>query len=152
MTGVTDLSRHVAILRDNYQRWTGRHLIAPDFIGESAVQWLDTATFAVVSHNVCQDPVFNYANRAALELFGMTWTQFTAMPSRLSAGVMDRNERTRLLDQVSRDGYIDNYRGIRIAADGRRFMICDATVWNLFDEQNSYCGQAALIPRWEACL
>lgn len=93
--------------------------------------------------------MFNYANRAALQLFEMSWDEMTALPSRLSAGPMDRAERTRLLERVSRDGYIDDYTGIRIAASGRRFRIVNATVWNLADERGEYYGQAAMIPQWE---
>lgn len=148
MSGVSDLPRHIAILCNSYHRWTGKQLIAPTIGGEAAVQWLDAAPFAVVSHDTQADPVFNYANRAALELFGMDWTAFTALPSRLSAGPMDRDERARLLERVSRDGYIDDYSGIRVAAGGRRFRIVNATVWNLLDEQGRHYGQAAMIPQW----
>jgi hypothetical protein len=151
MTGVYDLSRHTAILLNSYQRCTGRRLSPPELAGNAAAAWLDTAEFAVVSHSTEADPVFNYANRIALRLFGMSWAQFTALPSRISAGPMERDERARLLERVSRDGYIDDYCGIRIAADGSRFRIQNATVWTLLDEQDTYYGQAALIPLWEIC-
>ncbi len=150
MSAVTDLPRHVAILRASYRHWTGRELMAPALGPVEAVAWLDAAEFSLVSHGLEPDPIFNYANRAALQLFGMSWQDFTVMPSRLSAGPIERDERARLLERVSRDGYIDDYAGIRIAADGRRFMIRNATVWNLLDEQGLYYGQAAMIPQWEA--
>lgn len=150
MSGVTDLSRHVAILLSSYRCWTGKLLLPPGVQDEAAAQWLDAAPFALVSHDTREDPIFNYANRAALQLFGMSWEQFTAMPSRFSAGPMDRDERECLLRRVNRDGYIDDYSGIRIAADGRHFMIRNATVWNLLDEENRYYGQAAMILDWNA--
>jgi hypothetical protein len=149
MSGVSDLSRHVAILRDSYRWWTGRDLIPSRLEGGIAVQWLDEAPFALVSHGKEADPVFNYANHAALQLFEMSWDTLTALPSRLSAGAMDRIEREHLLEQVVRDGYIADYSGIRIAASGRQFRIVNATVWNLLDERGECYGQAAMIPKWE---
>lgn len=143
------LSRHVAMLRSSYQRWTGRPLLDPAISAQQAVAWLDEVSFGLVSHGIEADPLFNYANRAALQLFGMDWAEFTAMPSRLSAGPVERGERAELLARVSRDGYIDDYAGIRVAKGGRRFMITGATVWNLLDDRGQAAGQAALIPHWE---
>lgn len=141
-----NLMTHIALLRNSYQHWLGRPLMPADIDDQAAVAWLDTASFGLVSHGIEADPVFNYANRTALQLFEMSWAQFTQLPSRLSAGPVEREERARLLARVARDGYIDDYSGIRIAASGRRFMIRNATVWNLLDEQGAYYGQAALIP------
>jgi hypothetical protein len=141
------LARHVAILCASYQRLTGK-LLVPDNV--DPVDWLDQAPFALVSHDTAADPVFNYANRAALRLFEMTWDEFTSTPSRLSAAPMDRDERAALLERVTRNGYIDDYTGVRVAKSGRRFMIRNATVFNLLDEQGRHYGQAALLAQWEA--
>ncbi len=78
----------------------------------------------------------------------MTWEAFTALPSPLSAEPVAREERARLLARVTRDGYIDDYSGVRIAHSGKRFLIEGATVWNLMDEAGNYCGQAAMFRRW----
>jgi hypothetical protein len=145
------LIRHIAILRASYQHWIGKPLLDSSLDDAAAVQWLDAATFAVVSHGTQTDPIFNYANRAALQLFEMSWEVFTALPSRLSAGPMERDDRARLLQRVTRDGYIDDYAGVRIAANGRQFRITHATVWNLLDEAGRHYGQAARIPEWSAC-
>jgi hypothetical protein len=99
-------------------------------------------------HGVEDDPVFNYANQTALELFEMSWEQFTILPSRHSAEPASREERARLLAQVSNHGYIDNYAGVRISSSGRRFLIEDAVVWNLIDDRGSYHGQAAVFDKW----
>ena len=55
------------------------------------------------------------------------------------------SERARLLAQVTRQGYVDGYRGMRIAKSGGRFMIADGTVWNLVDENGQRHGQAAVF-------
>lgn len=133
------------LLCDSFFRLTGRKLIDPgtDGLGEA----LYHASFVVVSHDTAQDPVFNYANQTALDLFEMNWAQFTALPSRHSAEQPQREERERLLREVTERGYIDNYTGIRISRTGKRFFIRNATVWNL-ERQGRPCGQAAMFSAW----
>ena len=144
------LIEHVALLRGSYRHWTGKDLLPPGISEVDAVRALDDAPFAVVSHGTQTDPIFNYGNRLALRLFEMEWNEFTALPSRLSAEPVNRDERQRLLAQVSAQGYSDNYAGVRIAKNGRRFEIGEATVWNLIDGEGRYRGQAALIRSWRA--
>lgn len=67
------------------------------------------------------------------------------MPSRLSAEAPLREERQALLERVSRDGFIDDYAGIRISARGTRFRIENAVVWNLIDAAGVRHGQAAMF-------
>jgi len=102
----------------------------------------------VVAHGTEADPLFFFANRAALARFAMTADQFIGMPSRLSAEAPLRDERQALLERVTRDGFIADYAGVRIAADGTRFRIAAATVWNLVDPDGSVHGQAAAFSRW----
>ncbi len=108
----------------------------------------DSAPFVLVSHGPEADPILNYGNRRALELWEMGWEEFTRTPSRLTAEVPDRAERARLLAEVGRKGFIDDYSGIRISKGGRRFRIAGATVWNLVDERGEYRGQAATFSDW----
>ena len=61
---------------------------------------------------------------------------------------MAREERERLLRRVADQGFIDDYAGVRIAADGRRFRIEQAVVWNLVDEAGTLQGQAACFHHW----
>ena len=142
------LVEHVSILRRSLRQWTGRDLVSCELSPETAARKVYFASFALVSHTTDPDPVFNYGNATALELFEMTWEAFTALPSRRSAEPLAREERARLLARVARDGYIDDYSGVRIAQSGKRFLIEGATVWNLLDEAGSYCGQAAMFDRW----
>jgi hypothetical protein len=53
-----------------------------------------------------------------------------------------------LLERVTRDGFIADYSGIRIAASGRRFRIERAVVWNLIDADGTRHGQAATFDCW----
>ena len=97
----------------------------------------------MVSHGTEDDPVFNYGNRAALARFAMAWEEFTRLPSRESAEPVHRDERRRLLDRVARDGFIDDYEGVRITATGERFVVRGAVVWNVVDAEGVLRGQAA---------
>jgi hypothetical protein len=137
------IDRHSRILADSYRHWTGKPLIE----GVSSPRALFEAPFALLSHGTQADPLFNYANRQALILFRMGWQDIIGLPSRLSAEPMLREAREALLARVAEHGFVDDYSGVRIASDGSRFMIHEATVWNLLDEQGQAYGQAALIKR-----
>lgn len=143
------LARHVRLLRASHHHWTGLDLIPATLDDQQAVAALDDAGFAVVSHGTQPDPIFNYGNRMALKLFEMSWDDLTTLPSRLSAEPLVQSERDRLMQHVTRQGYINDYSGVRISKTGQRFMIKNATVWNLLDEDGRYYGQAALIRDWQ---
>jgi hypothetical protein len=59
-----------------------------------------------------------------------------------------RDERARLLERTLRDGYVDDYAGIRISSTGKRFRIEQAIVWNLVDAAGIRHGQAATFDHW----
>jgi len=136
--------QHALNLCYSYQQLFNKPLIQPDNNG-SLIQQLFNAPFALLSHGLEDDPIFNFGNQTALTLFEYNWDDFTQLPSRLSAKPVDQNERQRLLDAVSQHGFIDNYAGIRIASSGREFLIENALVWNVIDKDGRYCGQAAAI-------
>jgi len=107
------------------------------------------APYVVVSHGIQQDPIFNYANLTAQQLWQLDWNKFTALPSRLSAEAERAEDRQRLLNEAAQKGYIDNYEGIRISSTGMRFNIQKVLLWNLQDEGNKKIGQVALFRNWE---
>lgn len=148
---ISFLKQHVEMLCASYYHWTGKFLLEGNVGKEYAMKELFNAPFAVVSHGIQPDPVFNYGNQQALKLFEMSWGEFTALPSRLSAETSNQEERAKLLEMVNYQGFMDDYSGVRIAKSGRRFMIKKATIWNLLTAEGLYCGQAALIRDWE-CL
>lgn len=143
------LQEHARLLRSSLRSLTGMDLTDPTLDDAAAAHALFHAPFAVVSHDTAEDPVFNYANLTALGLFEMTWAEFTALPSRFSAEAPNREERARLLAEVTMSGCIRNYAGVRISRTGRRFRISEATVWNLTDPSGARAGQAAMFAHWE---
>jgi hypothetical protein len=144
------LRSQVALLRYSYQHWTGLYLVDPQLYDAAAVAALRDAPLAVVSHDTAADPIFNYANEAALRLFEMDWDSFTRLPSRLSAEAVNQEKRGKALEEVAQQGYTQGYEGIRIASSGRRFWIRDTTIWNVVSPEGVFMGQAALIGRTEA--
>jgi hypothetical protein len=132
----------------SFRHWTGKDLIGPSLSHKDQARELFYAPCAVLSHDTALDPMLNYANQTGLRLFGLSWDELITMPSRLTAQALEQGERARLLSQVSERGYIDDYRGIRITKDGRRFLIERATVWNLLDESGGRYGQAATFSEW----
>ena len=139
------------LLAGSHARLVGTPLLPDDAGGDAAEQarWLyEDAPFCVLAHNTDADPRFVYANKAAQARFEYGWDEFTGLPSRLSAEAPERAERQRLLDAVTRDGFIGDYRGVRIAKSGRRFWIENAVVWQLIDEAGTLHGQAAAFGEW----
>jgi len=139
---------HIAILDANLQRFSRRSLMDGSEQGEQLAKMVFEAPFAVISHNSDNDSVFNYGNRTAMKLFEVSWQDLINMPSRLSAEVENREERTKLLAKVTKNNFIDDYSGIRISAKGKRFQIENAVVWNLY-HHDSYYGQAAMFSQWK---
>ncbi|QWF70869.1 MEKHLA domain-containing protein [Methylomonas paludis] len=140
-------SAHIDLLLDSYQRSLNASLLSA--VGcDALAQQVFAADFVLVSHNSDADPLFNYANLTALSLFEFSWNEFIGMPSRCSAEPVLQAERERLLAEVTAKGFIDNYSGVRISKSGRRFKIQQAVVWNVFDAQQNYYGQAACFKDW----
>lgn len=139
---VADLRRDdgfAALLAGSFWRLTGRVL------GEPGAAWLYAAPFCLLAHDGAANPCFIYANAAAQACFEYSWEEFLHLPSRLSAEAPVREERERLLQAVRRQGFIENYAGVRIAKSGRRFVIENAVVWELVDETGVRFGQAAMF-------
>jgi len=144
-------SEHAGLLRTSFARLLDQDLLAgtAEHDANQFATKLFQSSAVVVSHGTQEDPIFNYGNQAALDLFEMDWASFTELPSRKSAEPLNRDERARLLDAVTKDGFIDDYSGVRISSTGRRFMIPKAIVWNVIDDAGVFCGQAATFSNWE---
>jgi hypothetical protein len=140
---------HTACLARSLKHWTGRELLPVVSNPVDLSQKVFEAPFVIVSHGVEADPILNYGNRAALALWEMSWEELTRTPSRLTAEAPNREERAKLLEAVTRRGFIDDYSGVRISKTGKHFRISRATVWNLLTEGGKPCGQAAMFSEWE---
>jgi len=68
------------------------------------------------------------------------------MPSRKTAEQVVQEERDRLLAETASKGF-SHYSGVRVSSTGKRFYIEDGIIWNIIDEQNQRCGQAAVFSK-----
>lgn len=141
------INQSVLIL-ESYRHWIGEELVSHSSDLEETAQLLFEAPFVVVSHGLGKDPVLNYGNRKALELWEMTWDSFIQTPSRLTAEILSRPERAAMLKKVSASGFSRDYRGVRVSSSGRRFRIEQAVIWNILDEKKRPFGQAAAFQQW----
>jgi PAS domain-containing protein len=141
------LKRQTQLLLQSYQHWTRVPLIPPS---ADSVKDLINFAYPIASHIAGKDPQFNYANQAALALFKMRDDEFLGLPSRYSAEPMVREQRAAFLAEVTANGFVENYSGVRIAKDGSRFLIEQATVWNVVDIAlpKDILGQAVVIKKW----
>lgn len=140
---------HTQALLNSYHRWVGQQLLPRTGNLREESRALFNAPFVVVSHGIEDDPILNYANLAALKLWQLDIQSLLQMPSRLTAEPMHRDERAQLLERTRRDGFVDDYRGIRISSTGERFLIERATVWNIVDGTGNRIGQAATFSDWK---
>src|SRR5688572_25276180 len=136
----------LALIAASFERLAGRPLVAPSPDGLEAAMWHTPR--AIVAHGTEAEPLFFYGNRVALELFAMSAAQFIGLPSHRSAEPALREARARMLAGLEERGVVEGYSGVRIAADGRRFTIAGATVWNLVDARGGRHGQAATFAEW----
>jgi len=137
------------LLLDSWNRQTGRQLLerSDDPIDEA--RRLYHAPFVVVSHGTQADPILNYGNLLAQQLWEMDAQTLTTIPSRLTAEPMHRDERAEMMARALREGFVDDYRGIRISRTGKRFLIERAVIWNLQDVAGRRLGQAATFSEWK---
>ena len=139
-----------ALLR-SHQRAFGRPLLA--CTGRAAslrlrCQELFACGFPVLAHGTGVDPCLSYANAAALQTWETHWAELIGMPSRLTAPEREQQERRQALGQARNAEAISGYRGIRISRKGRRFMINNARIWTLWDQEERVIGQAACFRDW----
>ncbi len=116
---------------------------------EEQAQQVFNANYVLLAHNGSNDPVFNYANQTALNLFEMSWDEITSMPSKYSAESDERGQREKFINEVTEKGYSKDYSGIRISKTGKRFEIKNVILWNVYDAENNRIGQAAMFDEYE---
>jgi hypothetical protein len=136
------------LIIESYATLLGRPLVDPEGSDIARAERLYRSPFVVVAHGTELDPMLSYGNDAALRLWEMDADVMLRTPSRLTAEFVHREERSRLLERTRREGFVDDYSGVRITRTGRRFKIERAIVWNLVDSAGTLHGQAATFDQW----
>ena len=83
-------TKHGQLLCSSYRHWTDKPLITKHSEPNKLIFELYAAPFAIVSHGIEEDPIFNFGNKVALELFELNWEQFIQLPSRYSVETTNR--------------------------------------------------------------
>jgi hypothetical protein len=136
-------------LLDSYAYWLKQELISRCGTPVEQAEYLFNSAFIVASHGTEKDPLLNYGNRAALSLWAMDWQQFIQTPSRLTAESNNREERAEVLEKVKVQGYISDYRGVRISKTGKRFLADPIVIWNIRKPDGAIIGQGATFSTWK---
>jgi len=135
-------------LLDSYVRLVKKERIPREGTLLEQAERLFKSPFVVASHGLQDNPILNYGNQVALDLWEMDWKHFTQTPSQSTAEPVNREERTRMLERAKTHGYIADYRGVRISSSGKRFLVERATVWNIQKPDGTPLGQAATFSNW----
>lgn len=146
---VKDIANLCQAMAQSYKKLLGNDLVLPHDDSTIVADRIFQHNAVVLAHNTLPDPQFIFANQTAMNLWEMSWNEIVGMPSRLSAEPDFRPDREQLLERVRQFGYIDNYSGIRISKSGKRFLIENAIVWNLYDKNQERIGQAATFSQWK---
>lgn len=138
-------SDHARLLCVSFRSLLGRDLLPNGLPANTngLAHSLYEAPQIVLSHDTSDDPRLTYANKAAQVLWEMTWKDLIGLPSRETAEPQHRGQRSAMFDDMRQKGFTENYEGVRISATGKRFLIQNAIIWTLFDEDGVRCGEAA---------
>ena len=142
-----DLAAITAAIVDSYVKYAGVELIERSGNPDIDARTLMELDAVVLSHDGGVDPVFVYANKAASRLWRMPVEELVGMQSRLSAAPEHRAARASMLSDAAANRILFSYRGERVASDGTRFVIEDATLWTV-DAYPDGPGQAVVFSTW----
>jgi MEKHLA domain len=120
-----------------------------EIMGLSSIDEVHTDTrFAVLSHNVDDDPIYCYTNQATRDIFQYTEDEYYQLPSRYSApsGIARKNRQV-IMDQSNQGDVWIMPSGLRQRKDGSLFEICDVILWNVYDAEGTRVGQSAVYDR-----
>ncbi len=133
----------------SYEHFTGESVVDCENKFSSPSETLFRLKHPLLVHDTQSDPIFCYGNLLALEIFEYNWEELLKLPSRLSAEVTQREDRSKMMEEIQKTGYMKGYSGTRITKTGKRIKIEDTTIWNLLGPNSQFSGQAALIKTFE---
>lgn len=143
------LKEYIHLITKSLKELTNIDIVDSSLGLEEQAKQVFNANYVLLAHNGTDDPIFNYANQTAQNLFEMPWDEFIAMPSKYSAESDERSKREEFLAEVKEKGYSKNYSGIRISKSGKRFEIKNVILWNVFDAEGTRIGQAAMFDEYD---
>ena len=136
------------IVLNSYKKLLKKELINRQGSPREQSRQLFYAPFVVFSHGIEKDPIYNYGNQLGLKLWEINWDELIETPSRTNTEISLRQERQILIQETTDREYVTNRQGIRISKTGKKYQINDITIWNLYNNEDKYCGQAATFSDW----
>lgn len=172
--GIQDREGHVALLDRSLRQLTGCGIL--ERVGWSndsdTSALLTNSRYALYSHGIVKPDMIdgainNYANFGALAFFGVTYKQFVQLPcSRIAPPGFHQKRLGEIMEELELQaemaeagstqgegcrGSLENYSGMRCRLDltnqGLTFLIKNAVIWNIVDDEGKYYGQATLFDR-----
>lgn len=142
-----DYQDHALLLNESYRHWRGEYLVDQRDPGK-VLEALNEAKFALLSHGLEAEPVFNYGNVQTLSLFGYDHPGFLQLPSRDITAPDAIAERAALRAKVDTHGFVPEFSGVCVTRKGRQFVVDQGEVWQLIDNLGRVHGQAARFDDW----
>lgn len=146
----TEVVMHNLLMVESYRRKLGKPIDIDGDLSQIS-RLLFEAPFAVLAHDAADEPRFNYANQAALDLFEGTWDEVIGMESRKSADpeAEAQEDRQKLLKDTEEKGCSTGFSVWRRSLKGNRFQMHDAELWNVEAPTGKRVGQAVLVSHWQ---
>src|SRR6476659_4618299 len=92
-----DTVKHCKLIEKNYKFWTGKELFEGRLNELELSEKMYNAPFVILSHGIQADPIYNYVNLKAQQLWEYTWDEMIKLPSRRSAGTNETAQRLELI-------------------------------------------------------
>jgi len=149
----TEVIMHNLMMVESYKRKVGKPIMDDAEIHEIA-KLIWEAPYGVISHDMEEDPAnpkYDYANKAALDLFQATWDELIGQPSSCTTEDVNQNiaDRQKLLKQTQDEGTAAVHSYWRKGLKGRSVCISNGLLWNIEAPSGVLIGQAIAIHEWE---
>ncbi|MBO9703601.1 MAG: MEKHLA domain-containing protein [Sporocytophaga sp.] len=144
-----DTVKHCKLIAKNYKFWTGKELFEEKLHESELSEKMYNAPFVILSHGTQADPIYNYVNLKAQELWEYTWDEMIKLPSRRSAGTNETAQRLELIKEGQEKGITFTEKALRESCSGKKFYIKNVVLFNLLGEGGEYEGQCAIYNDWE---
>jgi hypothetical protein len=145
---VSDMDEWVTWSDDSLLKLTGKSLLDRMDSIEDVKEVHSCSRYAVLSHGIQQDPVYNYFNQGAFLTFQWPEDEVYKLPSRYSApGGELRDQRDILMKKVVQEQAQTFPEAIRQTKSGKQFRLKNVLLWNVFDPEGTRVGQTALFDR-----
>eukprot|EP00891_Asterochloris_glomerata_P005660 jgi/Astpho2/5660/Aster-x1308 len=131
----TDVIMQNLLMLESFHRKVGRNMMEDkDIEIKDAPKALWDAPFALLSHEFGDSEAkYDYANKAALDLFETQWDQLVGKPSTITSpeDQQVRGDREQLLQQAREKGTVEIKDAIRRTLKGAKIQLTSGVLWTI---------------------